>query len=209
MKKYRGIRYQFRPENYWQEENPLGAILRNVTGENRRQLITHHWEHNTLDQLDPSLLTDELAPEVRTFLGSIHPSLLGGEFLPEYLPLEVEIARITLDSTTADVVSLRARPAPEGIAYRMVDEYNGKFTLPIRRSARPLTLAELITQFEQGRLDELGGTLDTGYNWYNLMELLEDESFDPETLRYFTTISSSIYPQLYNHFHTFYSRQKL
>jgi hypothetical protein len=36
MKKYRGIRYGFRPASYWSETDPLTAILRNVTGENRR-----------------------------------------------------------------------------------------------------------------------------------------------------------------------------
>ena len=40
MKRYRGIRYGFRPESYWSETDPLTAILRNVTGENRRQMIT-------------------------------------------------------------------------------------------------------------------------------------------------------------------------
>jgi hypothetical protein len=40
MKKYKGIRYGFRPVSYWQDPDPLSAILRNVTGENRCQMIT-------------------------------------------------------------------------------------------------------------------------------------------------------------------------
>ena len=35
---------------------------------------------------------------------------MGGEYLPGYRRNEVEIVRIELDSTTSDVISLRARP---------------------------------------------------------------------------------------------------
>jgi len=46
----------------------------------------------------------------REGLGAIHPSFMGGEYLPGYRRNEVEIVRIELDSTTSDVISLRARP---------------------------------------------------------------------------------------------------
>jgi hypothetical protein len=127
---------------------------------------------------------------------------MGGEFLPPYLPGEVEIARINLKSTTSDVISLRARPIPEGIAYRVVDEYSAEFTLPIPRSAEPLSLAELIRQFDEGSLDDSGfdnrDGLSLGYNWLNV-----DED-NHESLRYFTSISSQIYRQLHEHFEHVY-----
>jgi len=41
MKKYKGIRYSFRPKSYWAEPDPLTAILRNVTGGNPRRMIPH------------------------------------------------------------------------------------------------------------------------------------------------------------------------
>ena len=60
MKKYKGIRYSFRPKSYWEESDPLSAILRNVMGENRRQIITDFWNSGRLEDLDAALLNDEL-----------------------------------------------------------------------------------------------------------------------------------------------------
>ena len=202
MKKYKGIRYGFRPKSYWEETDPLSAILRNVTGENRRQMITDYWVSGRFDELDSSLLHDELDDETRNDLGGIHPSFMGGEYLASYLPGEVEIARIKLKSTTSDVISLRARPIPEGIAYRVVDEYSAGFTLPIPRSTEPLTLAELIRQFDEGSLDDSGfensDGLSLGYNWLNV----DEDNY--ESLRHFTSISSQIYRQLHDHFEHVY-----
>ena len=196
MKKYRGIRYGFRPKSYWTETDPLSAILRNVTGENRRQMITDSWNAGELEALNPALLQDEASPDLVVGLGRIHPSFMGGEYLPPYLPGEVEIARIRLQSTTSDIISLRARPDPAGIAYRAVDEYGGKFRLPIPVSTAPLSLGELVEQFHRGRLEDWdwGGGLALGYNNMNA------EFTDFEGLRHFTGIRSTIYRQLERHF---------
>jgi hypothetical protein len=201
MKKYQGIRYGFRPKSYWAETDPLSAILRNVTGENRRQMISDYWASGKIEELDVSILQDEVDADTRTNLGRIHPSFMGGEFLPPYLPGETEIARIKLKSTTSDVISLRARPIPEGIAYRVVDEYSAEFALPIPRSIEPLTLAELIRQFDEGSLEDGFDSsvgLALGYNWLNV-----DED-NHQSLRHFTSISSQIYRQLHDHFEHVY-----
>jgi hypothetical protein len=100
------------------------------------------------------------------------------------------------------VISLRARPISEGIAYRIIDEYGAKFTLPIPSSTEPLTLAELIRQFDEGSLDDSGFNnsdgLSLGYNWLNV-----DED-NHESLRSFTSISSRIYRKLHAHFENVY-----
>jgi hypothetical protein len=196
MKKYKGIRYGFRPKSYWEDLDALAAILRNVTGENRRQMITDYWNAGHLEELDPALLADEPSEDVRKSLGRIHPSFMGGEYLPAYMPGEVEIARICLRSTTSDVISLRAHPVPEGIAYRVVDEYDAEFYLPIPKSKEPLSLEELVQQFEDGELEGLdySGGLALGYNNMNA------ESCSFESLRNFTRITSPIYRQLELHF---------
>ena len=201
MKKYKGIRYGFRPASYWEDLDPLSAILRNVTGENRRQMITDYWNAGKLEELDPALLHDVPDDAARQRLGRIHPSFMGGEYLPGYLPGEVEIARICLQSTTSDVISLRARPNEAGIAYRIADEYEGNFSLPITQSKRPLTLAELVRQFEHGQLHELDndGGLALGYNNMNA------EGCDFEDLRNFTRITSTLYRQLEGHFEGVYA----
>jgi hypothetical protein len=36
---FEGIDYAFRPESYWDVADPLGAILVNVKGTRRRQMI--------------------------------------------------------------------------------------------------------------------------------------------------------------------------
>ncbi len=94
-------------------------------------MITDYWNAGKLEELDPALLHDVPHDAARQSLGRIHPSFMGGEYLPGYLPGEVEIARICLRSTTSDVISLRARPNEAGIAYRIADEYEGNFSLPI------------------------------------------------------------------------------
>ncbi len=196
MKNYPNINYSFAPETYWSDGDPLAAILRNVTGENRRQMIRDYWDAGQLDQIEEALLPDELPEAKRNELGRIHPSFMGGEYLPDYQYGEVEIARICLRSTTSDVISLRARPNEAGIAYRIIDEYDGKFHLPITQSKLPLTLAELVQQFEDGELTELDccGGLALGYNNMNA------EGCDFEDLRHFTRIVSDIYRQLETHF---------
>jgi hypothetical protein len=73
------------------------------------------------------LNNDSLDEEARRSLGQIHPSFMGGEYLPNYRRHEVEIARIELQSTTSDVISLRARGTGLRIKYRLVDEYQTDF----------------------------------------------------------------------------------
>jgi hypothetical protein len=89
---------------------------------------------------------------------------------------------------------------PSGIAYRCADEYDGQFTLPITTSESPLTLLEVIRQFDEGSLDGLNCSdgLAHAYNILNGMELDPDEA--SESLRGFTSIQSRVYRQLNDHF---------
>ena len=54
---------------------------------------------------------------------------MGGEYLPDSEAGEVEIVRFELESTMADVISLRARLADGKIHYRLVDEYETDLAL--------------------------------------------------------------------------------
>ncbi|MBA2527010.1 MAG: hypothetical protein H0V18_14700 [Pyrinomonadaceae bacterium] len=71
-----------------------------------------------------------------------------GEYLPDLLPGEVEIARIVLKSSTGDVVSIRARANVKRITYRVVDEYETSFNFEPRESAAPLTLKEILDMID-------------------------------------------------------------
>jgi len=198
MKHYQGIDYGFRPESYWADNDPLQAILRNVKGESRRQMICDYAAEHRLEELDTELLRDEVDEVTRKRMGSIHPSFMGGEYLPGYLLGEVEIARICLRSTTADVITVRARPTANGqIAYRVEDEYEARFKLPFNTSKYPLTLANLIQLLDDGTLDDSGfpdGGLSLGYNNLNV------EYSGHQELRDFTRIESNFYRNLEKHY---------
>jgi hypothetical protein len=156
-------------------------------------MIIDYWKAGKIDELD-SLLVDSLDDDQRTRLGQIHQSFMGGEYLPDYQPNEVEIARIELASTTSDVISIRATPHPKGICYRIVDEYETEFQQPFEISKLPLTLKELIEFITNTRHPELEGNLALAYNTMNA------EDSDRAELRPFTTMSSAFYSQLYEHF---------
>jgi len=142
---YPGINYDFQPTSYWSPSaDPLGVALRNVKGRNRREMIQDFYENGNLEVLCDELLADSLDEDARRSLGLIHPSFMGGEYLPNYTRHVVEIARIELESTTSDVISIRARPRGKRIEYAVCDEYESEFTLPQRTSSHPFSLRELI-----------------------------------------------------------------
>jgi hypothetical protein len=200
MKKYRGLKYAFRPKSYWDDEGVLAALLRNVKGAARRELIIKHFHQGTLETLPEVLLNQELPDGVRMSLGRLHPCMMGGEYLPDFSSGEVEIARISLQSTTFDVVSIRARPHERSIAYRIVDEYGEEFDERPEFSEQPFSLEELIGFLDNSGHRELWhGGISVGYNEYNLQG-----GADIERIRYFTTISSDIYLQLKTHYQRFF-----
>jgi hypothetical protein len=202
IKLYAGINYDFRPESYWAAaRNSLETALRNVKGRNRREMIRDYYEAGILEQLHDNLLADTLEERNRDSLGRIHPTFMGGEYLPNYDRSEVEIARIELESTTCDVISLRARPAGSRIKYRLVDEYASEFRLPQQTSHRPFSLVELIRfldSIEQKEMSEPSWT-KFGFVLSSNQCNLECGS-DLETLRDFTRVSSDYYPDLAAHY---------
>lgn len=192
----------FRPGSYWEDNDPLAAILRNVKSTKRHQMIIDYWNAGRLEELFPENLADDPGPDTQRFLERLHPSFMGGAYLPDLLPTEVEIARIELQSTTSDVISIRARkePGDKRIHYRIVDEYNTSFDFRPRTSNEPLTQNELI-----GLIDGVdggeGGGLALCYNEMNFEGL-----GDAESLRHFTTVTSLFYPDLEDHYETVFDR---
>lgn len=195
-RRFEFVNYDFRPDSYWSDESdPLSAILKNVKGTQRREMIKDFWEQGNFDSLDETLLKDELEDKERDSLGAIHPWFMGGEYLPEYLPMETEIARIELQSTTADVISVRARPVGESkIAYRIVDEYESNYKGVPETSAKPLTLEELIQLIDYDYNDSGYGGYGIAYNVSNAREI------GAADFRNFTTVSSFTYMDLYDHY---------
>ena len=197
MKRYRGIKYSFRPKSYWDEDNVLQALLRDVKGAERRKMIKAYYEGGNFQELEESFTKASLSDEERYRLASIHPMFMGGEYLPDCNSNETEIARVTLRSTMQDVISIRAKGEDGELHYSVADEYDDhEFSLWTDSSLKPFTLKELI-EFLDKSSQGLGypGGLSLSYNNSNA-----DSGLDRESLEDFTTISSEIYSQLEEHY---------
>jgi len=197
MKRYRGIKYSFRPKSYWGEDNVLQALLRDVKGAERRKMIKTYYEEGNFQELEEAFTKASLSDEERFRLASIHPMFMGGEYLPDCNSGETEIARVTLRSTTQDVISIRAKKEDGELHYSVTDEYDDhEFSLWTDSSLKPFTLKELIEFLDKSSQgDGYPGGLSLSYNNSNA-----DSGLDRESLEDFTTISSEIYPQLEEHY---------
>lgn len=76
----------------------------------------------------------------------MHPKFMGGEYLPDRNSGEVEIARITIASTTRDVTSVYAKRGKHRIYYRVVDEYNGDTLVNPSRNQKSIELISKVGQ---------------------------------------------------------------
>ena len=191
----------FRPRSYWEHLDPVSAILSNIKGQNRRQMIAAVITGRApahVGEIPSGFLEARLDDSTRAELGATHPSWLGGEYLPDYLPGEVEIARIVLDSVTQDVISFRARRRRHGrrILYRVVEEYcdneMGPWICRPASSTQPLTLGRMIQLIDGARsadFAEQEGSLP------NLLRGIQ-EGCEPEELGEFVAVESDFYPQL-------------
>lgn len=120
------------------------------------------------------------------------PGFGGGGYLPRLRPREVEIAGLALNSTTGDVISIRALHSPEGVRLRVADEYGTRYRLVRAVWERPLSLADLVDLIDTVRHEGQVGLFST------LDRLWEEAegSTDPSELADFITVISAFYPQL-------------
>jgi len=144
-----GIDLDYRPASYfWAAEKGI-TLISDIKGAERRRLFAKALETGEEVAFSEALLTAALTAHDREALGRIHPAFMGGEYLPNRWRQEVEIARITIASTTQDVTCVYARQVGDRIHYRVVDEYEG-MTLDepsTRTSTKPLKLQELVDFF--------------------------------------------------------------
>jgi hypothetical protein len=163
-------------------------------------MIIDYFEKNAIDQLEDAFLQAKLSEEQRKRLGMIHPSFMGGEYLPDCEVDETEIARIELQSTLADVISIRAKREEDEYHYTVVDEHNDTYKLFTETSIDTFTLGELIDFIDYSeQVGGWSGGLSLSYNNSNA------EYLSRERLRHFTTISSEIYPELEKHYDNVFS----
>jgi hypothetical protein len=180
------IDLDFRPKGYFWPLDARTHVISSIKGASRREFARQMFAEGREGELPPEVLQPSLPADVRQATGAIHPSLMGGEYLPDQKNDEIEIARITIESTTRDVTCVYARRSKGEIHFTVVDEYEGD-TLTgksTRKSKAPLTLGEL-TDFFLGAWD--------------LIEVLEmnfeGDGHPPDSVRGFFEASSDFYPE--------------
>jgi hypothetical protein len=125
---------------------------------------------------------------------------MGGEYLPHYRREEVEITRIELESTTSDVISVRARPRGRRIEYSVCDEYQVAYRLPQKTWSQPLSLREIIRFLDSVEHSETEPEWERFGFVLSFNETNLDCGADLETLKDFTRVSSDFYPELGQHY---------
>lgn len=191
----------FRPASYWDDVDPVAAILRDIKGERRREAVAEALRAGLPDVPD-EMLASALSRGLRTAVSHVHPTCMGGEYLPDLGPGWTEIARVVLASTTMDVYSLRARRVSRGtkagrLCFHMVDEYKTEYTIAPRSSSRPLSLGDLIHLIDT--VDEDGSEPRHPNYILNICAWQIDGSGSPEDAyraTQFVSVESIVYPQL-------------
>ena len=119
----KGVDLSFRPSSRLFPLTAEKLLLSRVKGTQRRESLTAAIEQDRLSGLNPFFTQTSLSAEDRRARAAIHPSFMGGEYLPDFEEGELEMARLSLRSVTADVISIRLRRTEDGFVYRIVDEY--------------------------------------------------------------------------------------
>ena len=138
----------YQPTNYFWAYDRGIRLASNIKGAERKALYERLLKEGDSGACDVLLTQSSLTVEQRR-MANTHPAFMGGEYLPDCDANEVEIARITIASTTQDVTCVYAKRVTGGIDYRVVDEYEG-MTLDdetARRTSEPMALSELVLFF--------------------------------------------------------------
>lgn len=126
---YEGIDLGFRPSSRVFPMTAEKFLLSRVKGTWRRDILELAVEEDRLLEVDPFFTAVSLSDEERKARSAVHPSFMGGEYLPDFEDDEVEVARIELNSVTGDVISIRGSQTQDGFRYRVVDEYDNEYLL--------------------------------------------------------------------------------
>lgn len=184
----------FRPDTYWPASLTPDQLLTRIRGKERQDIARRLYEEHGFRALSQFLVREGLDEPDRSAWGLQGPWCMGGEYLPELIEGEVEIARISMKSTTSDQISVRALREDDIIRYRIVGEYEDDgmpYTLPFETSDRPLTMKELLKMID-GATQE--GDCYPGGIFTSTWSMLAEFSTDAEDIIGFLSLSSAFYP---------------
>ena len=105
-------------------------------------------ERSKKSDIEKIIKGNELTKKENDELASL--LFMEGSDLPKLKDDEVEIARLSFDTTIGNTYSLRAEWLADDISYRIVTEISDfDIQVPIKTTQHPLTLKQAILQFEQ------------------------------------------------------------
>lgn len=134
-----------RPNYFALPSNDGEVLLRSVKGNFRRRMIAESLQREGLESIPEAWKSHNLPEKLKAALQAQHPQARGGEDLPNLLPGEVEIARLTLESVHGEVTSLRARLNAERMIHvRLVDEYGTEYDIGRELFSWPLAAYEVL-----------------------------------------------------------------
>ena len=150
------IDMSFRPDSYWPKSLTPEQLLSRIRGKTRQDIARRIYEAQGFRGLNAFLVKEGLTGEERSAWGGVGPWCMGGEYLPALYEGEVEIARISMASTTSDQISVRARRTRTDV--RIVDDGHGfEVSRALARAAQRGRLG-LVGIAERVRM--LGGTFE-------------------------------------------------
>jgi hypothetical protein len=161
-----------------------------IKGEERRKDVQKILESGCINELQEWLTSSAITDEERSIMERVHPRFMGGEYLPDLKPGEVEIARIVMQSTLQDVISFRAQLTDKSIRYSIVADYDHEahFDCEPQESTEPLTMGEMISMIDHmGFIDE--------HRYFHV-----EDGNDPEDMVDFFSVFSAFYPELSAYF---------
>ncbi len=143
------IDLDYRPDTYFRPQKLERYLLSKVKGAVLRKKLQALFDAGRHAEVRSLLSAEGISAADRKALESFHPMFMGGNYLPDTEDGEVEIARISIKSTTYDVTCVYARPDGGAIHYRVVDEYGGETLQGTRetRTDKAMTLGEFADFF--------------------------------------------------------------
>lgn len=188
---FTGSDLSFRPHSYFWAQEMHVRLPGQIMGARRKALYEQSLQTN--DPIPRELTEPILSAGLRRALGRIHPQFMGGEYLARPKQKEVVLARMTINSTTADTYTIYVRRSGGRLRYRAVDEYEGDslYGRTTRTSVQPLTLGVLV---------------DFAMRVWGVREVLEmnfaDEGYPDEDCHDFLEdFSSDFYPDFWSAMH--------
>ena len=176
----------YRPDGYFCPVGLQRYLISQVKGAAVRTRLEWLLEEGRCEELDVLLGETGVPDGILKGLENVHPSFMGGNYLPDLEKGEIEIARIEISSTTGDATSLYAKKMDGRYMFRVVDEYDGDTLTSdvMMEGEQPLTLGQMADFF-------LGA--------WSLIEVLEMNDFqeDIDSALGFFVAKSDFYPKFH------------